>query len=349
MKKYILCSGFLLTLIATATSAQSSLFPSKARIATLQQDPQWGGLRSACASGLRLQSHPVADFSPPPHYGPKGPRMERPGDAEPTLKRESIAVYNLALCYDLSKDPRYSDKAEDLLEGWARTTKKIGTAQGMDGFNFNFPYALMGAYILRHEAHWSGGDLGKFVRDIVVPANNAALKNNHGNWGVLLLATSAGYLDDPALMDQARNRWMELMRSEVATDGSLPLEICRSDTSNWCGGPTKGIKGIAYTHYALEPTTIAAEIFLNQGKSVYSTPEGALLCKAYSRAAGWTMHPETFPYYAANNGKLIGVHKVNYFYILQQRCPIPDGAAALKEFGDQGSDPWKLLAMYGRY
>lgn len=342
--------GFLLTgfLGIGTANAQTVLFPTKAKIALLQKDPDWGGLRSTCAGGLRLQSHPIADFSPPPHYTATGPRDDRTNASEPTLRRDTKAVYQLALCYELSKDTRYSTKAEAILDGWAGNTKVIGTEQGKDGFNFFFSYALMGAYLLHHDADWPGTRLNSFVRDLVVPVNNAARENNHGNWGVLLLAASAVYLDDAALLDQARNRWLQLIHSEAAPDGSLPREICRSDTSDWCGGPTKGIKGMAYTHYALEPATVAAEIFLNQGRDVYSTPEGALLCKAYNRAAHWTLHPETFPFFNDNHGKLLGLYNVSYFYILQQRCPNPDAAAVLKQHGAEVADPFEFHVLYGK-
>ncbi len=346
--KYYLVISLLLALSANAAERPRSLFPAIDQIDSLRADHEWGGLRSACEAGLKLESHPVADFSPPPHYGANGPVIASDDDPVPTLRRESLAVYRLALCFEISNDTRFSSKAEKILDGWAHTTTRIGTLQGADGFNFYFPDALLGAFLLRHDAGWTGDDFTGFVRKIVAPANNADKPNNHGNWGVLLLATAGGYLNDAALIDQGRQRWLELMRSQVAADGSLPLEICRSDTSNWCGGTTKGIKGIAYTHYTLYPTTIAAEIFRNMGKDVYSTPEGALLCKAYGRAAAWTLHPETFPYFDSNKGKLDGVHNVDYFYILQRRCSVPDGAAVLKDYGAAAADPMGLRAMYGR-
>ena len=347
MKKSLIL-GVPLLFLVTGAIAQQSLFPDKTRLEALQHQPQWGGLRSACDAGLRLQSKPVVDFSPPPHYGPNGPEPTTDESPVPTLKRESLAVYRLALCFEISKDPKYSSKAEGILDGWAATTTKIGTDQGKDAFNFYFPYALMGAYILRHDANWSDQAFPTFVWKVVIPANNAAKANNHANWGVLLLAASGGYLDDPAILKQARSRWLELMRSQVAADGSLPLEICRSDTSDWCGGVTKGIKGMAYTHFTLEPTAIAAEIFQNEGMSVYSTPEGQLLCKAYRRAAQWTLHPETFPYFESNHGKLEGLDHVDYFYILQERCPNPDGAAVMIKYGAHTADPLDLRTLYGQ-
>jgi len=346
-KKFSLLAMLLLVVPAGVAQTSGSLFPAREQIDALRQDPSWGGLRTECESALKLEGQPVADVSPGPHYGPNGPQTDTKDSPGPVLKRESIAVYRLALCFEASHDARYSSKAEQLLDGWAHTTSRIGTEQGRDEFNFNFPYALMGAYLLRKDAGWQGTDLSEFVRKLVVPANNSAKPNNHGNWGVLLLASAGGYLDDPAILGQARQRWLELMRSQVADDGSLPLEICRSDTSNWCGGPTKGIRGIAYTHYTLFPTTLAAEIFRNEGKDVYSTPEGGLLCKAYHQAAKWTLQPETFPYFASNNGKLQNINGVDYFYIMQHRCPSPEGTAVLKKLGDDAPDALGLRALYG--
>lgn len=339
---------------ANAAQLPRSLLPTMKQINSLRADASQTGLESACDAGLRLQSHPIADFSPSPHYGANGPTVESKDAPVSTLRRESLAVYRLALCSQVFRDARYSAKAEEILDGWARTTKQIGTLQGADGFNFYFPDALLGAYLLRQQAGWSDNAFGDFVRKVVVPANTAARPNNHGNWGVLLMVTAGGYLNDSFLIEQGRQRWLELMRTQVAADGSLPLETCRSDTSNWCSGPTKGIKGIAYTHYTgiaythytLYPTVIAAEVLRNLGKDVYSTPESALLCKAYRRAVAWSLHPETFPYYASNHGKLDGIHNIDYFFILQRRCPMADGSAVFEKFGSSAADPLYIRALY---
>ena len=94
-------------------------------------------------------------------------------------------------------------------------------------FNFYFPYALLGAYLLAQDTNWHSDDFTRFVRDIVIPANNSDKPNNNGNWGILLLTTAGGYLRDQAVISGARKRWLELMRTQVAEDGSLHLEICR--------------------------------------------------------------------------------------------------------------------------
>ncbi len=347
--KNILAMVLMVAFAATTRAAEwpHMLFPGAQQIQRLKATNDWGGLRSECETALSLEGHPVADFSPLPHYDSHGVRPEGKDAPGAVLSRESMAVYRLSECYEISKDVRYSAKAEGLLQGWAETTRHIGTLQGADEFNFNFPYALLGAYALSSDAGWSNKQFDDFVRSVVLPANNAARPNNHGNWGVLLLVTAGAYLHDQSILDKARNRWMELMHSQVAADGSLPLEMCRSDNSNWCGSPTKGIKGIGYTHYALYPTVIAAEILRNLNQSPYQTDAGTLLCKAYARVAYWTLHPDQFPYYASNHGKLEGIYSANYFYILQHRCSVPDGVEVLRKYAAEIPDPLNLNLLYG--
>jgi hypothetical protein len=337
----------LLTIPLSAFSMPRSLFPTVEQIKEVGTDKEWGGLRTSCEAELKLESHPPTDYSPDPHYESTGELTQNEDAPERRLRRDSLAVYDLALCAEISRDPRFSSKAEQILDGWAHTTKQIGTEQGRAGFNFYFPYALLGGYLLEEEFNWHSADLARFVKEIVVPANNSKRENNHANWGVLLLVTAGGYLHDEAIISGARQRWLELMQSQVAEDGSLPLEICRSNTSNWCGGPTKGIKGISYTHWTLFPTTIVAEIFRNLGQDVYSGPGGKQLCKAYAKAAAWSLHPESFPYFSSNSGNLEGVHNVDYFYVLQQRCFTADGAAVLNQFGETAADPFLLKGTYG--
>jgi hypothetical protein len=54
-----------------------------------------------------------------------------------------------------------------------------------------------------------------------------------------------------------------------------------------------------------------------------------------------------FPYFASNNGKLIGISAVNHFYVLQNRCPTADGTAVLNQLGETAADPFRLRSLYG--
>lgn len=52
-----------------AAGKPPSLFPTAEQIKQLSTVKDWGGLQSSGRSALRLQSHPVADFSLALHYG----------------------------------------------------------------------------------------------------------------------------------------------------------------------------------------------------------------------------------------------------------------------------------------
>lgn len=209
-----------------------------------------------------------------------------------------------------------------------------------------FSAYVLAAVMVRADSQWHDATFKSFLRERVLPLSAASRPNNFGNWGVLLEASSAAYLNDRRLMEQAMNRWRALMFSQVSPDGSMTAEICRSNTTDLCGGPDKGVNGLAYTHYTLLPTTLAAEVFRNAGFNVYAGDAGQRLALAYARAAGWTVHPETFPYYASNGGQLIGVRNAAYFRILQRRVPRTDGGVAIQQ-GNLGMDGYEIALLYG--
>ena len=199
--------------------------------------------------------------------------------------------------------------------------------------------------MVRGVKNWNDQSFRHLLTDMALPLSHSDRKNNHANWGVFLTASIAAYTGDTALLQRTRVRWLALMDSEVAPDGSLPLEICRSDTNNYCGGEHKGINGLSYTHYTLLPTTAAARIFEIAGGSVWQTPQGAKLAIAYKQAAAWTLHPENFPYYGSNGGHLNGVRNAAYFALLQRVFPNDDGAQAIAS-GSLGMNGLEWLVLF---
>ena len=55
------------------------------------------------------------------------------------------------------------------------------------------------------------------------------------------------------------------------------------------------------------------------------------MATAYRKAAAWTLHPETFPYYESNGGHLNGVRNAAYFALLQRQFPNADGAQVIAD------------------
>ncbi|MFK2892860.1 alginate lyase family protein [Dyella flagellata] len=326
----------------TLASSGSAAWPSMGDIESLRATPaRWQPLRNACDRDIGYVPHPVSDFSPPQHY------VDREGEqriAKP-FTDDGHAAYREALCFAISGDRRYAVVGERILDAWAANVQRIGQGQGVADFNFTFPEYALAAAMVRTDAQWNDAAFRAFVRQRVLPISTASHANNFGNWGVLLEASSAVYLRDQSLMQKAAQRWRALMLSQVAPDGSMAAEICRSNTSNYCGGPDKGVNGLSYTHYALYPTALAAEIFRIEGIDVYKGDAGHLLSLAYARAAQWTLHPESFPYYASNHGHLNGVRNAAYFRILQRNIPCDDGRAVIDQ-GRLGMDGYEINLLY---
>ena len=310
-------------------AAHGALWLSDADVQSLRADPaRTAPLRKRCDKEIDVAAQPVAIFAPPPHYTAQGP-VETSSSKH--FAGDGNMAWRAALCFAASGDARYARHAQAVISAWADTLVAVRTTQGGSEINFDLPTYVLAASVVRGAGSWDDASFRHLLVDVALPLSHSGRANNHGNWGVLLDASIGAYLDDPALLATARTRWLQLLDAQVAADGALPLEICRSDTADLCGGPREGVNGLGYTHYTLLPATAGARIFELQGQAVWRTPQGGKLAKAYQRAAAWTLHPEQFPYYERNGGMLDGVRNAAYFALLQRIYPDDDAARVLAD------------------
>ncbi len=316
----LVLSGCVGTLGASSSFAATDMPASHSVLLNKQELADLGARRAAfsdllshCDRQLDYVAHPVAVLALAQHYTAKG--VNTGSNTGKELTRDARAAYRGGLCFLLTHDQRYAASTQRILDAWAGTLKKVTTLQSKDNINFYVPYMIIAASWVHGAGHWNSTTFDRFLRTTVLPASNSANPNNHGAWGVFLEASIATYLGDTQLLERARHRWGTLLDGAVAADGTLTREIDRSATSNYHGGPDKGVKGLAYTHYFMLPATMAAKIFADDGRPVWATPEGKLFGRAFARAANWTLHPQTFPYYASNGGKLEGVRTAAYFVL----------------------------------
>lgn len=291
---------------------------------------------------MDYRSSPMNVMALEPHYNSKGTNENA------TAKRfqdDARMAYKFALGYAVSHNAAYARKAQGIIDAWSTTLKRVTTNQSKDEINFNVPYMVIGASLVKDEGNWDTHSFNKFLKDIALPASSEANINNHGLWGIFMESTIYAWLGDEQGMKRIRNRWMDHLQHSIDDHGVMPNEIQRSATSNWHGGPDKGIKGLAYTHYALLPATLAAVIFKQHGMPVWNTPSGQRLGKAFAQAAAWTRNPETFPYYKSNHGKLIGVNNDSYFVILNKIYPNADADWIMKNT-KLGMDGFQLQNFY---
>ena len=297
----------LAILVAVAGPAQSEASGAKPLLLTyeqilvLRQQPvKWASLERRCEREMPVVASPVVDYAPQAHYTATG--TNTPDPASQALVNNSWIAYRAALCFLLTDDSRYARHAQAIIDAWSKTLRKVSEGQGAADFNFDMPQFIIAASWVEAANGWDQSAFKTMLKQIVEPLSHAGKPNNHGDWGVLLDAATAAYLGDDRMLRAAQSRWQELLQAQVAADGSMPLEICRSNTNDLCGGADKGINGLSYTHFALLPATLAAQLFYSQGMDVYHGAGGDKLRDAYGRAAVWTCIRKHFPIFPATTG-----------------------------------------------
>lgn len=329
---------------ATSPTAGGILL-TQAQLSALKSDmSRFTALLRNCDANVNYQPTPLAVLEMAAHYNASGENA--PTQEEAHLSEEARLSYRQALCYALTGELKYALSSQRILDAWGTTFKKVAPHNAQGNVNFNLPYMVIAASWVKNANDWNHSTFDTFLLHIILPMAEVKRTNNHGQWGIFMQATIGAYLGNAQLLAEARNSWQRHIQDAVATDGSMPREITRSDTSDFVDGPTKGIRGLAYTNYALLPATLAAQVFAVSGQPVWATPSGLLLQKAFGKAASWVLHPETFPYYASNNGKLQDTNDVGYFPVLLKQYP-NEAAEAVLEQDKVTSDGFLLMELFG--
>ncbi|RVZ76542.1 alginate lyase family protein [Helicobacter pylori] len=276
---------------------------------------------------------PCAQLNASKHYTSTGVR--EPDICTKSFKKSALMSYDLALGYLVSQNKQYGLKAIEILNAWAKELQSVDTYQSEDNVNFYMPYMNMAYWFVKKA--FPSPEYEDFIKRMR-QYSQSALNTNHGAWGILFDVSSALALDDHALLHNSANRWQEWVFKAIDESGVIASAITRSDTSDYHGGPTKGIKGIAYTNFALLALTISGELLFENGYDLWGSEAGKRLSVAYNKVATWILNPETFPYFQPN---LIGVHNNAYFIILAKHYSSPSANELLKQ-GDLHEDGFRL-------
>ncbi|GAA7382893.1 alginate lyase family protein [Helicobacter pylori] len=282
---------------------------------------------------LSQQIQPCAQLNASKHYTSTGVR--EPDACTKSFKKSALMSYDLALGYVVSENEQYGLKAIEILNAWAEELQSVDTYQSEDNINFYMPYMNMAYWFVKKA--FPSPEYEDFIKRMR-QYSQSALNTNHGAWGILFDVSSALALDDHALLQNSANRWQEWVFKAIDENGVIASAITRSDTSDYHGGPTKGIKGIAYTNFALLALTVSGELLFENGYDLWGSEAGKRLSVAYNKVATWILNPETFPYFQPN---LIGVHNNAYFIILAKHYSSPSADELLKQ-GDLHEDGFRL-------
>lgn len=276
---------------------------------------------------------PCMQLNASKHYTATGVRES--DKCTKSFKKSALMSYDLALGYLVSKNKQYGLKAIEILNAWAKELQSVDTYQSEDNINFYMPYMNMAYWFVKKA--FPSPEYEDFIKRMC-QYSQSALNTNHGAWGILFDVSSALALDDHTLLQNSANRWQDWIFKAIDENGVIASAITRSDTSDYHGGPTKGIKGIAYTNFALLALTISGELLFENGYDLWGSEAGKRLSVAYNKVATWILNPETFPYSQPN---LIGVHNNAYFIILAKHYSSPSANELLKQ-GDLHEDGFRL-------
>ncbi|WRD03073.1 alginate lyase family protein [Helicobacter pylori] len=326
MKRFVLFLSFMFVCVCVQAYAEQDYFFRDFKSTDLPK-------KLHLDKKLSQTIQPCVQLNASKHYTSAGVR--EPDACTKSFKKSALMSYDLALGYLVSKNKQYGLKAIEILNAWAKELQSVDTYQSEDDINFYMPYMNMAYWFVKKA--FPSPEYEDFIKRMH-QYSQSALNTNHGAWGILFDVSSALALDDNALLQNSANRWQEWVFKAIDENGVIASAITRSDTSDYHGGPTKGIKGIAYTNFALLALTISGELLFENGYDLWGSEAGKRLSVAYNKVATWILNPETFPYFQPN---LIGVHNNAYFIILAKHYSSPSANELLKQ-GDLHEDGFRL-------
>ncbi|MFP6108982.1 alginate lyase family protein [Helicobacter pylori] len=326
MKRFVLFLSFMFVCVCVQAYAEQNYFFRDFKSTDLPK-------KLHLDKKLSQTIQPCMQLNASKHYTSTGVR--EPDVCTKSFKKSSLMSYDLALGYLVSKNKQYGLKAIEILNAWAKELQSVDTYQSEDNINFYMPYMNMAYWFVKKA--FPSPEYEDFIKRMR-QYSQSALNTNHGAWGILFDVSSALALDDHALLHNSANRWQEWVFKAIDENGVIASAITRSDTSDYHGGPTKGIKGIAYTNFALLAITVSGELLFENGYDLWGSEAGKRLSVAYNKVATWILNPETFPYFQPN---LIGVHNNAYFIILAKHYSSPSANELLKQ-GDLHEDGFRL-------
>ncbi len=326
MKRFVLFLSFMFVCVCVQAHADQDYFFRDFKSTDLPK-------KLHLDKKLSQTIQPCVQLNASKHYTSAGVR--EPDACTKSFKKSALMSYDLALGYLVSKNKQYGLKAIEILNAWAKELQSVDTYQSEDNINFYMPYMNMAYWFVKKA--FPSPEYEDFIKRMH-QYSQSALNTNHGAWGILFDVSSALALDDHALLHNSANRWQEWVFKAIDENGVIPSAITRSDTSDYHGGSTKGIKGIAYTNFALLALTVSGELLFENGYDLWGSGAGKRLSVAYNKVATWILNPETFPYFQPN---LIGVHNNAYFIILAKHYSSPSADELLKQ-GDLHEDGFRL-------
>lgn len=219
----------------------------------------------------------------------------------------SRTCLDLTLAWRLTGQPRYADRALELIHVWCinQNTLMFPTGGVVDawtpgaGFGGDiivfaaFQDLFLAGYLLGDYPGWgleAHAAVKRWVKAMIDPQRELMFyegREMYNNWEdarLLYLAKGALMLDDLDLLSYVFQRWRHTLAIKMTDQGELPRETMRT-------------RSMHYTLFALNSTVQIAEIARQMGVELYDyTVNGKCLKKAVDYAAHYLLHMAEWPF-----------------------------------------------------
>ena len=259
------------------------------------------------------------DYWWPDPSNPKGPYIQRDGLTNPdnftkhrqALMRLSLQVPALAAAWSISKDNRFALHAVKHLRAWfldpstimnpnlqfsqAITGRSTGRGIGIID-TIHLVEVVFAARALEKSGVFSVADqkgvrewFAQYLKWMTTHAqgiDERDAKNNHGTCWVMQVAAFASYINNIELLDYCRERYKTvLLPTQLATDGSFPLELKRT-------------KPYSYSLFNLEAMVAICQILPTQNDNLWTfkTSDGRGIEKALQFMFPYIANKRTWPF-----------------------------------------------------
>ncbi|WP_439946042.1 alginate lyase family protein [Streptomyces sp. BBFR109] len=216
-------------------------------------------------------------------------------------RQDAIAAYTDALAWYITRDPRYAQKAIEIMDAWSavirsHTNSNAPLQTGWAGSSW--PKA---AEIIKYTYTGSWPNAGRFatmLRDVYLPVVIKG-SNSNGNWELSMMEAAVGisvFLEDKASYDTAMAKFRTRAAAYVylESDGALPKTVPSQNlntrdkiVSYWQGQSTfvtgltqETCRDFTHTGYGISAISHIAETSRIQGQDLYGTDVGERLRQA---------------------------------------------------------------------
>lgn len=285
--------------------ATSMLLFNKERLDTLksilengQADPRmqqkWDDIL-AIDNGYQPRG-PIDPFNIPPYYDDPVANNK----LTVIIRDDGINAVDLGIRYRMLGNEEDAKAVARIIEPWTTIQTFVNNSESRLTWSYKWTLFMQAAQLIEESPAYTPelkSAMVETTRDTMFLSTAYIQTENRAMWGCLFEVGAAAFLNERDRFDRAINRWREIFETDIV--GNVPVrEILRED------------QGLHYCNFLLNAMAQVADIARFNGEWLYDfvTSDGSTFKGAWENVAGWTAHPETYPYWPGSGTIRIQAH-----------------------------------------